>query len=78
MSKDEISPDDIEFSKILIDEFLGEFEELYNAKYQTFNLHCLQHLANQVENYGPNHKCDCFPSKAGLRMLKIYMMGQPI
>ena len=25
------------------------------------NLHSLQHLPNQVERYGPNHKCDCFP-----------------
>jgi hypothetical protein len=70
LSKDEISLDDIEFSKILIDEFLCKFEELYKAKHQTFNLHCLQHLPSQVENYGPNHKCDCFPFEGWFKNVK--------
>ena len=61
LSQDQISLNDIEFSRILIDEFQTEFKELYGSKHQTFNLHSLQNLPNQVESYGPNHKCNCFP-----------------
>ena len=67
LSQDQISLNDIEFSRILIDEFQTEFKELYGSNHQTFNLHSLQPLPIQVERYGPNHKCDCFPFEGWLK-----------
>ena len=37
----------------------------------TFNLHCLQHLPNQVQKYGPLHKCDCFPFEGWFKNTKL-------
>ena len=75
LSQDEICARDIEFSRILIHEFLQDFKELYGAKHQTFNLHCLQHLPNQVQNRGPLHKSDCFPFEGWFKNTKSLHSG---
>ena len=75
LSQDEILPHDIEFSRILIHEFLSEFKQLYGEKQQTFNLHCLQHLPNQVQNRGPLHKSDCFPFEGWFKNTKSLHSG---
>ncbi len=75
LSQDEICSRDIEFSRILVHEFLQDFKELYGAKNQTFNLHCLQHLPNQVQNRGPLHKSDCFPFEGWFKNTKSLHSG---
>ena len=75
MSQDEISPNDIEFSRVLIDEFLNDFESLYGKKNQTFNLHCLQHLPDQVVTHGPLHLSDCFPFEGWFKNTKTLHNG---
>ena len=75
LTQDIILPEDIEYSKIIIDEFLSDFAELYGEKNMTFNLHCLQHLPNQVKKYGPLHKCDCFPFEGWFKNTKSLHSG---
>ena len=75
MSQDEVSLNDIEFSRVLIDEFLGDFESLYGKKNQTFNLHCLQHLPDQVVKQGPLHFSDCFPFEGWFKNTKTLHNG---
>ena len=41
----------------------------------TFNIHFLQHLPNQVEKYGPLHKCDCFPFEGWFKNTKSLQSG---
>ena len=61
LTQDSVTQADIDFSRVLIHEFLKDFTKLYPKKAQTFNLHCHCHLADQVERHGPMHKCDCVP-----------------
>ena len=61
LTQDSVTKEDIDFSRILIHEFLKDFTQFYGDKGQTFNLHCHCHLPDQVERYGPVQKCDCFP-----------------
>ena len=75
LSQDIITPEDIEFTKILVDEFLSDFADLYGEINMTFNLHCLQHLPNQVQKYGPLHKCDCFPFEGWFKNTKLLHNG---
>ena len=49
LSQDKITKEDIEFSKILIDEYIADFRSMYGKKSMTFNLHSHLHLPNQVE-----------------------------
>ncbi len=61
LTQDIIKPEDIDFTKILVDEFLSDIADLNAEINMTFNLHWLEHLPNRVQKYGPLHKCDCFP-----------------
>ena len=74
LPQDEISHEDIEFSRVLIDEFHIDYKELYGKENQTINIHCLQHIPNQVENYGPIHKCDCFPFEGWFKNTKLFII----
>jgi hypothetical protein len=48
-----ITPSDLKFARILCDEFLIEFMEIYSKKSsETLNFHCHQHLVDQVVNTG--------------------------
>jgi len=48
LSQDKITKEDIETSKILINEYIADFRSLYGKKSMTFNLHSHLHLPNQV------------------------------
>lgn len=59
----------------MINEFYSNFKVIYGKENQTFNIHCLQHLPNQVEKYGPIHKCDCFPFEGLFKNTKSLHSG---
>ena len=57
-----ITSSDLNFARILCDEFMSEFKEIYRKKNsETFNFHCHQHLVDQVENTGSLGVNNCFP-----------------
>lgn len=50
---DEISDEDIEYSKTLLNMFCASYGELYDPQEETFNLHILLHYADSVKKCGP-------------------------
>ena len=74
-TQDSVTQADIDYSRILIHEFLKDFEHFYAANQQTFNLHCHCHLADQVERHGPMHKYDCFPFEGWFKNCEILHNG---
>ena len=75
LSQDKITKEDIEFSKILIDEYIADFRSMYGKKSMTFNLHSHLHLPNQVEKKGPLHLINCFPFEGHFKVTKNYASG---
>ncbi|XP_044167373.1 uncharacterized protein LOC122951430 [Acropora millepora] len=60
--QDSISPRDIIKASSLLKHFCIRIKELYAARYETFNVHCLLHLTERVIDLGPlwTHSCFCF------------------
>lgn len=60
--QDSISPNDIVKASALLNHFCMRVKELYAARYETFNVHCLLHLTERVRDLGPlwSHSCFCF------------------
>ncbi|CAH3158193.1 unnamed protein product [Porites lobata] len=60
--QDSISPNDIVKASALIKHFCIRIKELYAARYETFNVHCLLHMTERVRDLGPlwTHSCFCF------------------
>ena len=54
---------------------LEEINIINDSLNQTFNLHCLQHLPNQVQKRGPLHKSDCFPFEGWFKNTKSLHSG---
>ena len=75
LTQDSVTQADIDYSRILIHEFLKDFEHFYAANQQTFNLHCHCHLADQVERHGPMHEYDCFPFEGWFKNCEILHNG---
>lgn len=75
LSQDKITKEDIEFSKILIDEYIADFRSMYGKKSMTFNLHSHLHLPKQVEKKGPLHLINCFPFEGHFKVTKTYASG---
>ena len=44
----------------LLRHFCLRIEALYGARYETYNVHCLLHLHDCVQNIGPLWSCSCF------------------
>lgn len=61
LTQEAISVEEINDSKLLIDEFLKEYETLYGTDSMTYNAHAHQHLTMQVLRHGPINKISCFP-----------------
>ena len=61
LNQEYIKPNDLKFARILCDEFMIEFKDIYGKKSQTFNFHCHQHLVDQVENTGSLGNINGFP-----------------
>ncbi|KAK2558802.1 hypothetical protein P5673_019017 [Acropora cervicornis] len=60
--QDSISPSDIIKASSLLKHFCIRIKELYAARYETFNVHCLLHLTERVIDLRPlwTHSCFCF------------------
>lgn len=51
--QDSILPGDIAKASALLKHFCLRVKELYAARYETFNVHCLPHLTERVKDLGP-------------------------
>lgn len=60
--QESISPIDIRKASALLKHFCIRIKELYAARYETYNVHCLLHLTERVKDLGPlwTHSCFCF------------------
>lgn len=60
--QESISTDDLSKSTALLKHFCIRLKELYAARYETFNVHCLLHLTEKFKDLGPlwTHSCFCF------------------
>lgn len=60
--KDSISLSDLNKATQMLKHFCLKMKELYGARYETYNVHCLLHLAERVCDLGPlwSHSCFCF------------------
>lgn len=60
--QDSISPSDVRKASALLKHFCIRIKELYAARYETYNVHCLLHLTERVMDLGPlwTHSCFCF------------------
>lgn len=58
---DSISLEMIKQARLMVVEFLVEFQKLYGEKNMNYNVHLLWHLADTVENWGPLYSVNTFP-----------------
>lgn len=60
LCQDKITKEEINDAKLIIDDFIIEYEKLYGLDSMTFNLHAHLHLPIQTLRYGPLNKSACF------------------
>lgn len=60
LNQSSISPQCLEKAGNILRHFCLRIEALYGNRYQTFNVHCLLHLQDCVQNIGPLWVCSCF------------------
>lgn len=60
LNQSSISPQCLEKAGNILRHFCLRIEALYGNRYQTFNVHCLLHLQDCVQNIGPLWACSCF------------------
>ena len=70
LTKDRISKEEIQYSQVLINEFISDFETLYGTTNLKYNLHAHLHLPGQVDDLGPLHKRSAF---AGEGAFHVYL-----
>lgn len=63
LNQDAISYDDVELSRILLNEFVKDFALNYGQEHMSSNVHALTHLADCVLRLGPLYEIDCFPKE---------------
>ena len=56
-----VTNDQVEESRILINSFMQNFENLYGRINCSYSMHCNLHLPDQVLRFGSIHKLSCFP-----------------
>ncbi|XP_060564666.1 uncharacterized protein LOC132723884 [Ruditapes philippinarum] len=55
-----ISRSDISRAQLLLAKFCAQMDYLYGQRYETYNVHCLLHLTEKVEDLGPLWCQSCF------------------
>lgn len=55
-----ISRSDISRARVLLQKFCAQIDYLYAPRYETYNVHCLLHLTEKVEELGPLWSQSCF------------------
>lgn len=60
--QDSISISDLSKAASLLKHFCVKVKSLYDPRYETYNVHCLLHLADRVFDLGPlwTHSCFCY------------------
>ena len=74
---DEITSKDIELARILLVHYGRLVESLYGKSEQTYTVHALQHLPDQVKNFGPLILHSRFVFEAIISHLKRLFHGTP-
>ncbi|CAG5078015.1 Protein of unknown function, partial [Cotesia congregata] len=61
LNQSSVSQGMIQLASKVLNEYVSKFENLYDRKYLTCNLHQLLHLPDDVMNFGPLFITSCFP-----------------
>ena len=75
LTQDYVDNNDIIKSKLLINQFVKNFEKLYGSTNSSFNLHSHLHLPDQVAIYGPLNKISCFPFEGVFKICHNLFFG---
>jgi len=51
--QDKVTREEIEHSRLLLEEFCSRYELIFGLSQCTFNIHIVSHVAWTVENWGP-------------------------
>lgn len=76
LTKEKINENDLSSSRLLINTFIDDFEELYGSENMSYNLHVHLHLVDQVENIGSLDKSSsCMAGESCFKMCKNEFHG---
>ena len=75
LTQDFLDNDDIINSKLLINQFVNDFNRLYGTTNLSFNLHSHLHLPDQMKMYGPLNKLSCFPFEGVFKICHNLIFG---
>ena len=75
LTKDRISQEEIQYSQVLINEFISDFETLYGTTNLKYNLHAHLHLPGQVDDLGPLHKRSAFAGEGAFHVYLKHFHG---
>ncbi|XP_043271923.1 uncharacterized protein [Venturia canescens] len=53
LNGDSINREEMDRAKILIEQFVAEYQTIFGCENMTYNVHILRHLCDTVENWGP-------------------------
>lgn len=62
--------DNLNAARALINDFVDKYDETFGAKNFTFNTHCLLHLPDYVELYGPLYSFSAYKYENHMRLIK--------
>nr|CAH8845402.1 unnamed protein product [Trichobilharzia regenti] len=60
----------LEGCRVELINFLNEFEVIYGRKHLVYNIHCLQHLAEDVNQMGPLESFSAFPFESYMQTIR--------
>lgn len=61
--------------RLLITRFIKQYKKLYGLDQVVYNIHCLSHICDDVELYGPLERFSAFPFESYMRVLKGDVKG---
>ena len=62
LCKSKIESEDIDCAKHLVQDFFVGFRRIYPARMWRYNVHCLAHMGDMVEKFGPLYQSSAFNS----------------
>lgn len=70
LSTANISEEYTEFAKSLVNHFVDSFAKLYGKSYVSSNMHIINHLADDIKQYGPLDTFSAFPFENYMQPIK--------
>ena len=61
LNKESINSEELNEARLLLKNFVHDFQKLFGIENMTFNIHLLTHLTNTVQNWGPLWSHNAFP-----------------